>query len=125
MFVCENKIAWTHQVSLSEGFVDLEITLKVSVAIFQYFMPSWTVFFTEGINIAGVLLLPSQGVDQDGITEGHGHHHHQREHSKERHFDEAGVAGEASEDGVAEVESECKLIKAKAFIGKEVQINKS
>ena len=58
-------------------------------------MHSRAVLFTEGINVAGVLWLPSQGVDQDGNTEGHGHHHH--EHNKERHghFDEAGEAGEA------------------------------
>ena len=60
-------------------------------------MLSWAVLFTEGINVAGVLLLSSQGVDQDGLTVGHGHHHH--EHNKERHghFDEAGEAGEADE----------------------------
>ena len=56
-------------------------------------MHSRAVLFTEGIYVAGVLLLPSQGVDQDGLAEGHGHHHH--EHNKERHgrFDEAGEAG--------------------------------
>ena len=81
-------------------------------------MLSWAVLFTEGINVAGVLLLSSQGVDQDGLTEGHGLHHHKGEHSKERHFDEAGeavVASEAVEAGVAEVASECKLIKAKSL----------
>ena len=72
-------------------------------------MHSRAVLFTKGINVAGVLLLPSQGVDQDGLAQGHGHHHH--EHNKERHgyFDEAGEAG------VAEVASECKLIKAKSL----------
>ena len=65
-------------------------------------MHSRAVLFTEGINVAGVLLLPSQGVDQDGLTEGHGHHHHQGEQNKERHdhfdeVDEAVVAGEADE----------------------------
>ena len=63
-------------------------------------MRSWAVFLTKGINIAGVHLVPRQGVDQDGLTESHGHHlHHQGEHDKERHghFDEAGEAVEASE----------------------------
>ena len=93
-------------------------------------MPSWAVFFTKGIYSAVVHLVPSQGVDQDGLAEGHGHHrHYQGEHNKERHghFDEAGEAVEASEDGedgeaseaveagVAEVVSECKLIKAKSL----------
>ena len=75
-------------------------------------MQSRAVFFTtDGVDVAGVLLLSSQGVDQDGLAEGHGHHHHQGEHNKERHghFDEAGEAG------VAEVASECKLIKAKSL----------
>ena len=64
-------------------------------------MISRAVFFTKRINVAVVLLLPSQGVDQDGLAEGHGHHHH--EHNKERHghFDEAGEAGEAGEASVA------------------------
>ena len=78
-------------------------------------MPSWAVFFTKGIYSAVVHLVPSQGVDQDGLAEGHGHHrHYQGEHNKERHghFDEA---GEAVEAGVAEVVSECKLIKAKSL----------
>ena len=68
-------------------------------------MPSWAVFFTKGINVAGVHLVPSQGVDQDGLAKGHGHHHHHHEHNKERHghFDEAGESGEAC---VAEVASE-------------------
>ena len=116
-FVCENKIVWTHPVSLNEGFVVLEITLKVSAAILKYLMQSRAVFFTKGIDVAGVLLVPSQGVDQDGITEGHGHHHHPREHNKERHghFDEAGVADEAVVTGEAEVASECKLNKAKSL----------
>ena len=78
-------------------------------------MKTRAVLFTEGINVAGVHLVPSQGVDQDGLAEGHGHHDH--EHNKERHghFAEVGEAVEAGEDGVAEVASECKLIKAKAL----------
>ena len=57
-------------------------------------MHSRAVLSTKGIDAAFVLLLLSQGVDQDGIAEGHGHHHHKREHDKERHghFDEAGKA---------------------------------
>ena len=68
-------------------------------------MQSLAVLFTKGIYVAGILLVPSQGVDQDRLTEGHGHHHHeQREQNKRRHghFDQAGeavVAGEAGEAG--------------------------
>ena len=113
-FVCEDKIVLTHPVSLNEGFVFLEITLKVSAAILQYLMQSWAVFFTEGIDVAFVLLLLSQGVDQDGIAEGHGHHHHRSEQNKERHghFDEAGEVGEAGEA------SECKLLLRKSLLAK-------
>ena len=83
-------------------------------------MKTRAVLFTERINVAGVHLLPSQGVDQDRLTEGHGHHYHEREHSKERHgqFDDSGEGGEVGEDGVdgvAEVASKYKLIKAKAL----------
>ena len=78
-------------------------------------MISWAVFFTEGINVAGVLLLPSQGVDQDGLTEGNGHYHHEQNKERHDHFDEVAEAGEAGDDGVAEVASACKLIKAKAL----------
>ena len=87
-------------------------------------MQSWAVLFTKGIDVAGVLLLPSQGVDQDGLTEGHGHHHHhQREQNKRRHghfyqADEAFVAVvavEASEAGEAGEASECKLLLKKSL----------
>ena len=67
-------------------------------------MISRAVFFTKWIYGTKVLLVPSQGVDQDGLTEGHGHHG-QEEHDKERHdhFDEASEAGEAGEAGDAVV----------------------
>ena len=80
-------------------------------------MRSWAVLFTKGIYVAGVLLLPSQGVDQDGVTEGHGHHHHKREHDKERHghFGKAGKVGKAIEGCEAGEASDSKLLLRKCL----------
>ena len=65
-------------------------------------MHSRAVLFTQRIDGTVILLLPSQSVDQDGVAEGHGHHH-QGKHGKERHgrFAEASEAGEASVNEVA------------------------